>query len=201
MRLVYTVFFFLLFLPLNGQVLSYKEEIKQYRSKNWAGLFADPRTTVKPGDSVYLRYYRVKETHKVFCEVEFLQDQPPFPMPTYSGQEKTFRRYAVLHFKWKGKKVSLSAYKNLQLFSPLYQNHLFIPFKDMTTGKQTYAGGRYLDIQATAIQNGRLLLDLNRVYNPWCAYSDGYNCPIPPAENHLKIALKAGEKDFKKPKS
>lgn len=201
MRLVYAVLFILLFLPLNSQVLSYKEEIKQYRSKNWAGLFADPRTTVKPGDSVYLRYYPVKEANKVFCEVELLQDQPPVQMPTYSGQEKTFRRYAVLHFQWKGKKVSLSAYKNLQLLSPLYQNHLFVPVKDITTGKKTYAGGRYLDIKATGIQNGRLLLDLNRVYNPWCAYSDGYNCPIPPAENHLNIALKAGEKDFKKPKS
>lgn len=201
MRGIFAVLLILLFLPMYGQILSFKEEIRLYRSKNWAGLFSDPRTTVKPGDSVYLGYYPVRESNKVFCEVELLQDQPSFQMPTYSGQEKTFRRHAVLHFRWKGKKLRLTAYKNQQLVSPLYQNHLFIPLKDLTTGKKTYAGGRYLDLQATAIQNGQLILDLNRVYNPWCAYSNGYNCPIPPVENHLKVALKVGEKDFKKPKS
>lgn len=185
-------------IQLTGQPESYKNDIRGYRSSNWAGLVADSRSTLQPKDSIYLRYFPVKESSKVFCEVEVLDDQPPFEMPTYSGQVKVFKRYALLHFTWKGKPLTLCAYQNLQLTSPLYKNHLFLPVKDLTSGKQTYEGGRYLDIKSTSIQNNKLLINLNQLYNPWCAYSDGYNCPIPPVENHLAIKLKAGEKKFRK---
>lgn len=188
----------LIFFQATGQTLTYKEEIKGYRSANWAGLIADPRTTLKSGDSVYLSYFPVKESNKVFCEVELLQNEPPLEMPTYSGQLKVFRRFASLNFKWKGHPLKLYLYQNLQLTSPAFKTHLFLPLKDLTSGKQTYEGGRYLDIRTTSIQNNKLLLDLNQLYNPWCAYSDGYNCPIPPLENHLAVKLKAGEKKFGK---
>lgn len=199
MRLTGILFCCLVVIQVTGQPLSYKAEIQGYRSRNWAGLIADPRTTLSQKDSIYLSYFPIRESNKVFCEVQLLNDQPPLEMPTYSGQVKIFKRYALLHFKWKGQQVHLCVYRNLQLTAAIYNNHLFLPVKDMTSGKQTYEGGRYLDIQATAIQNGKMLLDLNQLYNPWCAYSDGYNCPIPPQENHLAVKLKTGEKKFRKP--
>jgi uncharacterized protein (DUF1684 family) len=74
---------------------------------------------------------------------------------------------------------------------------LFLPFQDETNGDDTYGGGRYMDLKITDIRDNRITLDFNKCYNPWCAYSDGYNCPVPPKSNHLPIEVKAGEKMFK----
>jgi uncharacterized protein (DUF1684 family) len=71
---------------------------------------------------------------------------------------------------------------------------LFIPFRDVTSGKDTYGAGRY--VEAEPMGGGRYLLDFNRAYNPYCAYNDDWRCPLPPAENWLKVAIRAGEKSF-----
>ena len=83
---------------------------------------------------------------------------------------------------------------------PQFRNELFLPFKDKTNANGSYGGGRYIDIKISDIENGKVILDFNKAYNPWCAYSDGYSCPIPPKENHLKIAVTAGEKEYGKSK-
>ena len=81
-----------------------------------------------------------------------------------------------------------------------YRDHLFIPFTDATSGEETYESGRYIDLEIKDIKGDRVLLDFNRAYNPYCAYVTGkFNCPIPPIENRLKIAIPAGEKSFSKP--
>jgi uncharacterized protein (DUF1684 family) len=76
---------------------------------------------------------------------------------------------------------------------PGYRDYLFIPFKDMTNGESTYGGGRYIDMRMGDIRDGSVIIDFNKCYNPWCMYSDGYNCPIPPLENHLEVPIEAGE--------
>jgi uncharacterized protein (DUF1684 family) len=73
------------------------------------------------------------------------------------------------------------------------ENDLAVFFRDRTTGSDTYPVGRYLD--PVALGNGRYLLDFNQAYNPACAYSEHYNCPIPPRSNRLRLAVGAGEKD------
>ncbi len=191
--------FNLLLGKISAQVNTYREDINNFRSQNWIGLIKDPRTTLVAGDSIYLAYFPIKEKNKVYCKVELLDGQESFDMPTYSGQLKSFRKYARLAFVWRGKNLHLFAYQSFQLITnPVYKDYLFIPFKDLTSGKQTYSGGRYIDIKMGQIQNGTMILDLNQVYNPWCAYSDGYNCPIPPSENNLLVKLKCGEKMFRK---
>jgi uncharacterized protein (DUF1684 family) len=67
-----------------------------------------------------------------------------------------------------------------------------VPFRDATTGKETYGAGRYLDV--LRIKGEDYVLDFNTAYNPLCAYSPRYNCPYPPAQNRLKIPVEAGEK-------
>ena len=79
-----------------------------------------------------------------------------------------------------------------------YKDYLFIPFMDHTNGETTYGGGRYFDVMIGDIMDDKLVLDFNICYNPYCAFSDGYNCPVPPKENHLEVAIKAGEKMFNK---
>jgi len=80
----------------------------------------------------------------------------------------------------------------------MYRDYLFLPFKDATNGDSTYGGGRYIDIRMSEINNNTLTIDFNKAYNPYCAYSDGFNCPVPPLENHLEVALEAGERKFKR---
>ncbi|MFT4762129.1 MAG: hypothetical protein ACI9LN_004113, partial [Saprospiraceae bacterium] len=69
-----------------------------------------------------------------------------------------------------------------------------------TNSETTYGGGRYLDFKTTDIVDGKMTIDFNKTYNPWCHYSDGYNCPIPPKENHLEVEIVAGERNFGKEK-
>jgi uncharacterized protein len=70
--------------------------------------------------------------------------------------------------------------------------NLFVPFADMTTGTDTYAAGRYLDLHPTS--TGYYAIDFNRAYNPYCAYNSTYECPYPPPSNRLKLPIRAGEK-------
>lgn len=98
----------------------------------------------------------------------------------------TYLRVARAHFELDGRPLALTVYRSLE------GGHLFVPFTDRTTGKETYGAGRYLDPEPAA--DDRLTLDFNRAYNPYCAYAAHWVCPVPPAENHLDIAVRAGEK-------
>ena len=80
----------------------------------------------------------------------------------------------------------------------LEKNYLFVPFTDLTSGGESYGGGRYLDFFMDDIKNNYLEVDFNKAYNPYCAYATGFNCPIPPAENDLPVSIIAGEKNFAK---
>jgi uncharacterized protein (DUF1684 family) len=116
-----------------------------------------------------------------------------FKMPTSTDREPIYRRYGYVDFTIEGEKFRLTAYQNMALRKEKeYKKYLFIPFRDKTSGNESYGGGRYLDIQIPI--STALLIDFNLVYNPYCVYSHRYSCPIPPAENTLNIAIKAGEK-------
>jgi uncharacterized protein (DUF1684 family) len=80
---------------------------------------------------------------------------------------------------------------------PDYADYLFLPFTDATSGEESYANGRYIDLRIKDIGNNQYTIDFNKAYNPYCAYVSGkYNCPIPPAENNLAVAIRAGEMKF-----
>jgi uncharacterized protein len=85
----------------------------------------------------------------------------------------------------------LSLYQNHELrTTETHKNHLFLPFKDLTNGTESYGDGRYLDL---SIPEGEpLVIDFSKAYNPYCAYSSHYSCPIPPKENRLRIPIRAG---------
>ena len=78
------------------------------------------------------------------------------------------------------------------MITPGYENSLFVPFTDLTNGKETYGGGRYMDVEIP--EGDSIVLDFNKAYNPYCAYSTNYSCPIPPKENDLPISINAGLK-------
>jgi uncharacterized protein (DUF1684 family) len=122
----------------------------------------------------------------------------PFEMPTYSGLTRAYRKYGNVFFVYEKDSFHLAVYENLTLRNnPAYQDYLFLPFKDRSNGVSTYGGGRYLNVSKKDVDDGATIVDFNKAYNPWCAFSDGFNCPIPPIENHLPVSITAGEKKYK----
>jgi uncharacterized protein (DUF1684 family) len=107
---------------------------------------------------------------------------------TQANTPKKFVRAGRIHFEADGKPATLTVFKDLD------RGRFFLPFKDATSGKETYGVGRYLDPQQRP--DGRLVVDFNYAYNPYCAYSDGWSCPLTPFENILRVSIEAGEKNF-----
>jgi len=115
--------------------------------------------------------------------------RPVDEMPTSTGGVARYERVGFLRFTLEGKQFSLGAYvpEGTQRIS-----ELFVPFRDATSGNETYAAGRYLNIEPTS--TGLYQIDFNYAYNPYCAYNKEYECPNPPPSNRLTVAIKAGEK-------
>ena len=177
----------------------YTQSIKLHRKQIKENFINDPRAPLKTDLQLSkLDYFPPDLNYKIECEVEILPTPDPLIIPTYSGVERSYAIYALATCPFNEKKINLQLYRSEDAMkNPLYRNHLFLPFKDDTSGDQTYGGGRYLDLRVYDIIDGRLTIDFNKAYNPWCAYSDGYNCPIPPKENHIPLAISAGEKNYK----
>ncbi|HFA52126.1 MAG TPA: DUF1684 domain-containing protein [Bacteroidetes bacterium] len=192
------IFFFLLFSSCSvgvKQGSSYTQSIAHHREEYKKEFLADERSPLKKEDLKNLRFYKPDESYKVKCSFERTPDEQPFELPTYSGITKTYVKYGVLAFELQGKPQQLAVYRSLRLMlMPQYRDYLFLPFRDATNGETTYGGGRYLELKISEVESGSFYLDFNKCFNPWCAYSDGYNCPIPPVENTLEIAVLAGEK-------
>ena len=114
-------------------------------------------------------------------------------MGTSAGTNKSYQPYALLKFTIGGVACELTAYQSLKLRdSAEFKNYLFVPFRDETSGSDSYGGGRYLDL--TIPESNTILLNFNLAYNPYCAYTTGYFCTIPPANNTLTVAIRAGLK-------
>ena len=178
---------------------SYTQEIEQYRTEYKQGFLLDQRAPLNVEDTAYLRFFPVNKEYKVIADFKLTPEALPFDIPTVSGKTKQYRQYGTASFTINDTTVSLQIYQSLRLIQQEeYKDHLFLPFTDATTYATTYGGGRYLDLSIADIQNGKIELDFNKCYNPWCAFASGYSCPIPPKENRLAIAIQAGEMNFGK---
>ena len=115
-------------------------------------------------------------------------------------KKKVHRTYAILHFKIDDTAYKLQVLQSKELMGiKQYSDYLFVPFTDLSCGLDSYENGRYIDMLVADLENDSYTLDFNKAYNPYCAYVTGvYNCPIPPKENELPIAIKAGEMKFGK---
>ncbi|GAB3915113.1 DUF1684 domain-containing protein [Larkinella knui] len=175
----------------------YLQQIAAHREEYKADFLKSPKSPLKKEDFKKLSFYEPDSLYRVEATVQRTPTAEPFELPTYDGQKKTYVSYALLTFRLKGKTCRLTLYRSLQLARlPQYRDYLFLPFKDASNGRETYGGGRYMDLRVGDIKDGKIALDFNKAYNPYCAYSDGYACPIPPKENHLTLAVEAGEKQF-----
>jgi uncharacterized protein (DUF1684 family) len=115
-----------------------------------------------------------------------------FDLPTSSGRTQPYIEYGKVAFKLNEKTYVLSIFQSLNLIKrPGFEDYLFLPFRDETNEKETYGGGKYLDLRIP--KSGEIIIDFNQSYQPYCAYNAyDYNCPIVPKENSLPVRIEAG---------
>lgn len=154
---------------------------------------------ISPEEAEGINFFEADSSYIVLAKVELLDQKDTLTMPTVNGKQKDYVKYAYLHFDLQGKTSKLLIFRSVRLMkNPLYRNALFLPFYDYSNGSTTYGGGRYMDLSIRDIHDNTLILDFNRCYNPYCAYTTGYSCPIPPEENTLELEILAGESAYGK---
>lgn len=169
---------------------AYLDSLKSYQQTYIHDLFE-----IIKEDTAHIAFYPANRKLVVKAAVKLLPEEKSFKMTTSSGKKKEARKYALLTFHIDGKPFRLYTYQLLALTAKEETaQHLFLPFIDKTSGKESYGGGRYIDLEITDIRNNEVVIDFNKAYNPYCAFTTGYNCPIPPRENALPVAIKAGER-------
>ncbi|MBK8611087.1 MAG: DUF1684 domain-containing protein [Chitinophagaceae bacterium] len=172
----------------------YTREIKAYQ-KNYVAT----HEVVQQKDKKHFHFFRVSDEYNVTCSFDRIMDTVGFTMTTSAKTLKHYYTYGQLHFIISGQACILYVYQSKDLMeNEKYRDYLFVPFTDATTGDETYGSGRYLEFYIKDIVNNTLQLDFNKAYNPYCAYATGYKCPVPPKENRLTVAVRAGEKNFGK---
>ncbi len=187
--------FFLLCSNLTFSQHNEKEVLEYQRELNES--YFNPETTPLKEDELKdfkgLNFYPYNEKFVVKATLERLKNQSTFKMPTSGKNQPNYKRYGILHFTINDQKFQLEIYQNLDLIKMKgYKKHLFLPFIDETSGNETYGAGRYLDIEIP--DGNEILLDFNKAYHPYCAYTIGYSCPITPDVNFLKTEILAGVK-------
>ncbi len=142
-----------------------------------------------------IRYYEIDSNYRVQFIFKKKKRGKQFLMKTTTDRLPAYKVYGTIEFMVDGTMQMLTIYQNLELRKRKgYEDYLFCPFKDLTNGVESYGGGRYLDFRIADLEKG--IIDFNLSYNPYCAYNHRYSCPIPPKDNHLKIAIKAGVKQY-----
>jgi uncharacterized protein (DUF1684 family) len=133
-----------------------------------------------------LKYFPENESLQLEVETDLLNDPKPLLMQTTTGGTQVYIRHGRFKFNVDGQETELTIYKS--------ENGYFLPFVDSLAGDETYPAGRYLEPEE--LPGNRFLVDFNIAYNPYCAYNEMWSCPITPAENRLKVPIRAGEKIF-----
>lgn len=149
----------------------------------------DPVPAERHAELLPLVYFAIDPDYDVPAALKPAGNTAPIKMPTSTGTERDMRRVGTLEFTLKGEPLKLTAFVEVGAKD---LDRLFVPFADLTTGTDTYPGGRYLDLDRTA--SNVYDLDFNRAYNPYCYFNASYECPYPPAESRLKVPIRAGER-------
>jgi uncharacterized protein len=140
-----------------------------------------------------LNYFAPDLKFKVNANLVPIENKKVVVLPTSDGKEKKYLEYAFAEFSLEEKENKLLILEIMD--AGPYRGTLFLAFADETSANETYGAGRYIDLKKVAGAS-TMVLDFNKAYNPYCAYSDNFSCPFPPKENVLTIAINAGEKKY-----
>ena len=139
-----------------------------------------------------IKFFPINDKYRVEARFTPIENGRIIPFTTSSNSIKEYRELGTASFTIDNKEQTLTLYEPAQTIAGA-ENLVFIPFKDATSGLTSYGAGRYLELDKNDLNPEQtLIMDFNKAYNPYCAYSDDYNCPLPPAENTLSVKIEAG---------
>jgi len=171
----------------------YVDRLRQERAEK-NDFFGDhPRSPVPAAERDGfdgLRYFEIDPALRFETPLDRFDDPDQITVETTRDGQQRYHDVGVFTVSVDDESVTLHAFQ-----SPDDENRLWVPFRDATSGTETYPAGRYLDLEAPEDRAGDdWVLDFNRAYNPFCAYADAYECPLVPRDNWLDVAIRAGEK-------
>jgi uncharacterized protein (DUF1684 family) len=189
----------LIFCPLfifsQKKVSKEELEVKKFQ-KELNAEYSNPKETPLRGENFTNfkghRFFPFDLKYRIKAKFSKTENSNPFDLPTSSGKTKSYKEYGKATFELDGKSYTLTLYQSLDLIKQeKYKDYLFLPFRDATNEKETYGGGKYMDL--TIPKGNTIVLDFNKSYQPYCAYNAyDYNCPIVPEENKLPVEIRAG---------
>jgi hypothetical protein len=166
--------------------MSSLQDFRHRKDEFFANDGQSPLTSEQKRNFKGLNYFPENPDLRFEVKVEEYPEKEKMSIQTSTGDAQNYVRAGRFNFEVDGQQVDLTLYSN--------QHGFFLPFVDALAGKETYPAGRYLEPQT--LPDGRLLIDFNMAYNPYCAYNENWSCPLTPAENRLKVPIRAGEKQF-----
>ena len=171
------------------------EDFQKKLNVEFADATKSPLTEKDRSDFKGLDFFPIDKAFTVEAKFTKSKNEKSFEMKTTTDRMPLYVKYGEVSFTINGENFKLNVYQNLELIKrPGFKKHLFLPFSDLTSGNETYGGGRYIDLE---IPKGKTItIDFNQAYNPYCAYNPKYSCPIVPAENELLTNVNAGVKKF-----
>ena len=174
-------------------VEAWRDELSSHRAEKDEFFAEHPQSPIPPEEREEfdgLDYFDPDPDYRVTATVEVHDRPDPVEMEVSAGPPQRYLRVATLHFELDGEEYELAGYRQ-----DADEDGLFVPFRDKTTGQQTYADGRYMEFETEGdLDDGdEMALDFNLAYSPFCAYSETFACPLPPEENWLDVEIRAGE--------
>ncbi len=174
------------------------QQVRRLKNQQFRTAADSPLPPAQKSAFDSLRYFAPDIKYQISAQLHrnALVPAAPLTLPRSDGSTEAYRRWGTADFALPGQ-TQPQHLLLLQKISPAgAKEPLFVPFTDATSGHETYAAGRYLDLPVPAPDATEITLDFNQAYNPYCAYNPQYSCPLPPAENRLLTPVPVGEKSF-----
>lgn len=187
------VCFLLFLLPFSLYAQSYADSLRIVRAEHDSLFVKEVLNTEEAAHFGGFCYFEPDTNYRVTATFQRKKGKK-FAMPMTKERNRIvyYRAYGTLTFTIRDTVCVLTVYENMDLkHLKAYKNYLFLPFRDGTTNGTTYGGGRFMDIEKR--RSDQWIIDFNTAYHPYCAYTERYSCPIPPAENVIEPAIEAGE--------
>lgn len=178
----------IMFYSLSGSE-SYADTVKKQREKFLQNLMEEKDSPIASlTDFSGMKYFDADKSFIVDADFKAESAGQGMILMTDSSQTE-IKKAGVATFSVNGKTFSVSVFDEGE--------HFLFPFRDLTSGKETYGGGRFINIPKENLKNDKIEIDFNNAHNFYCAYNESYICPIPPKENFIDAEIRAGEKKYK----
>ncbi|MEQ8240160.1 MAG: DUF1684 domain-containing protein [Cyclobacteriaceae bacterium] len=176
-----------------GNSESYKQQVENTIDERVKYLRTSESSPFNKTDLVFSKpkYFDVNPEYRVNAKLDRITTRERVIISNSDGTQASYQKFAFANFRLNNKDCQLLILKPTGLGAI---QQYFLGFADDTSGETTYGGGRYIDVEIG--KSNKIVLDFNLAYNPYCAYGEGFTCPLPPKENVLPLAIEAGEKKF-----